>query len=179
MYKTTFPLTLSTASLQLHSFTCQWQLSFSDNLVNTAQIALTGVLLLSFTLEPLQGCRMFMSFLNISISFFFFPLALSAAVTQSERKNGAQCKYPQTVSAGWLDCWYFGPLCQCVVYCCVHSEVQWQRSGSQCLWLQKQQMWLRVPASCGKIIRDVRTKGSTHSTSWRFKLGLRGVCVGI
>lgn len=75
--------------------------------------------------EPAGGLWASLTSAAVFFPFFLCVLAHSAAVTLSEKKNGAENKYPQTASLGWLDCWYFGPLCKCVVYCCgsVFSEV--------------------------------------------------------
>lgn len=65
-----------------------------------------GVLQLSFTLELWRAIGGLWAALPLEA---VFPSTHSVAVRLSEKKNGAESKYPQTASQGWLDCWYFGP----------------------------------------------------------------------
>lgn len=65
-----------------------------------------GVLQLSFTLELWRAIGGLWAALPFEA---VFPSTHSVAVRLSEKKNGAESKYPQTASQGWLDCWYFGP----------------------------------------------------------------------
>lgn len=73
---------------------------------------------------------------SLPSAFFFFFWPIKLLLHGVKKKNETESKYPQTVSPGWLDCGYFGPFRQCVVYCrgpkCFLSGARtaWWISGS-------------------------------------------------